>query len=695
MKKITAAFSAISRYFRLDIYVRVFPYIKKHKLAAAFVVLFSIVGSSLGLLEPWPMAILIDSGLRGKPLPSWVTTVFPFMAGQTGATVVVFAVLLGIGLTMFGMGLGILSDYIKNVVNSSIILRFRADLFRHMQRLGFRYHDQTTVGDSMYRLDTDTQFIAVMVWGNFRHLLTAVLTLAGILWISFRLDWQLALFALASAPIIYLSIGLSSVRFKNRIKRQKQMESAANTIVQEVLSCLRVVKAFGTEEREQERFEKQSWTALRASWQLMLLQSLFGAGNSLVRTINRSAILLVGALHVLAGKITIGELLVIQAYVSQIHGPLSDLGDTFFDMQVSLASAERTTEVMDVEPDVVDRPGAVTLDRVQGAIGFEDVTFAYQPGHPVVHGVTFAASPGEVVAIVGPTGAGKTTISNLIARFYDPDSGCVTLDGYNLGELTVQTLRNNIALVIQEPILFTGSIRDNIAYARPDALMDEVISAAKDANAHDFISKLPDNYDTHVGQRGVRLSGGERQRIAIARAFLKDSPVLILDEPTSSVDSRTELVILEALDRLMAGRTTFIIAHRLSTVRRADQILVVEAGRIVERGTHAQLMRHDGLYAEFFRIQAAGLRRELEERDVAIVDWIAGGRRDVTRDQIVAAAMGANADAFIKDLPNGYDTMVGETGVKLSAEQREQLDLARSLLSEVEEEPVRTFKAVR
>jgi ABC-type multidrug transport system fused ATPase/permease subunit len=596
---------------------------------------------------------------------------------------------------ILGMGLSLLNDYLKNVVNSSVILRFKADLFRHFQRLGFRYHDQTTVGDSMYRLDTDTQFIAVMVWGNFRHLTMAVLTLVGILWISFKLDWQLALFALASAPITYLAVALWSVRFKNRIKQQKAMESSANTIVQEVLSCLRVIKAFGTEEREQERFERQSWKALRTSWRLGLLQSFFDTGTSLARRINRSAILLVGALHVLAGKLTIGELLVIQTYVSQIHGPLSDLGDTFFDMQVSLASAERTTEVLDTEPDIVDRPDALVLDSVTGAITFEDVTFAYQPGQPVLHGISFSASPGEVIAIVGPTGAGKTTLSNLIARFYDPDSGRVTLDGHDLRDLRVRTLRDNIALVIQEPILFTGSIRENISYAQPDAPMDVVISAARDANAHDFISNLPDGYHTHVGQRGVRLSGGERQRIAIARAFLKDSPVLILDEPTSSVDSRTELVILEALDRLMAGRTTFIIAHRLSTIRRADQILVVEAGRVVERGTHGQLMQRDGLYAEFFRIQAAGLRRELEERDVSIADWIADGRKDVTRDQIVAAAMGANADAFIKDLPDGYDTMVGATGVKLPAEQREQLDLARALLSDIEGEPVRTLKAVR
>jgi ABC-type multidrug transport system fused ATPase/permease subunit len=322
--------------------------------------------------------------------------------------------------------------------------------------------------------------------------------------------------------------------------------------------------------------------------------------------------MLLAAFHVLSGKLTVGEMLVILAYVSDIHAPIEEIGGTLAGWQHSLASAERALEVLDTVPEIRDRQGARALDRVAGKVSFQDVCFAYDLEHPILHRVSFSAEPGEVVAIVGPTGAGKTTLASLLIRFYDPASGRVMLDGHDLRDLAVQTLRQNIALVLQEPILFSGTILDNIAYGRPSAAVEEVVAAAKAANAHDFIMALPDGYASECGERGVRLSGGERQRLCVARAFLMDAPVLILDEPTSSIDSRTELVIIEALDRLMVGRTTFIIAHRLSTIRRADQILVLDEGRVLERGTHAELVSQGGLYAELYRIQGDGLRRDKE-----------------------------------------------------------------------------------
>jgi ABC-type multidrug transport system fused ATPase/permease subunit len=342
---------------------------------------------------------------------------------------------------------------------------------------------------------------------------------------------------------------------------------------------------------------------------------------SWVTRLSRNLIMLMASFHVLSGQLTLGEMLVILAYVSDIHGPIEEIGGTFAGVQHSLASAERALDVLDTVPEVRDRPGAKALGRLAGAVDLEDVCFSYDPEQPILHRVSFSAEPGEVVAIVGPTGAGKTTLASLLIRFYDPASGRVKLDGHDLRDLALRTLRQNIALVLQEPVLFSGTILDNIAYGRPGAAVEQVVSAAKSANAHDFIMALPNGYASEVGERGVRLSGGERQRLCVARAFLMDAPVLILDEPTSSIDSRTERVIIEALDRLMVGRTTFIIAHRLSTIRRADQILVLDEGRVIERGTHAELLNRGGLYAELYRIQGDGLRRDKDPDAEEVPTW--------------------------------------------------------------------------
>jgi ABC-type multidrug transport system fused ATPase/permease subunit len=602
----------LSKYFCASVYARLLPYLRPYKLLMAVVVLILLAQVGLGLLEPWWMPVLIDSGLRGRPLPGWLTAALPFAPPEGPRAIVVLAVVFGIVVRLLNNVLDILGNYLKSRVNDGMTLAFQADLFNHLQRLSFSYHDQSSVGDSLYRLNNDTGFISTHLWGNFRHLLMSGLTLVGMFWVVVVYDWKLALLSLAVAPVLYGSVWFYGRYFKAKSKKVKGLESEAQTVLQEVLACLRVVKAFGQEDREQRRFEGKGWTALFARLRLSLEQSIFSSTLSFIIKLNRSLILLVGAFHVLDGSLEIGVLLVILDYVSKIHGPLEDIGQTLTDMQLSMASAERVIEVLDTQPEVRDRPGAKALEHVQGAFAFEGVGFAYQPEHPVLHDVNFRVRLGDVVAIVGPTGAGKTTLASLIARFYDPGSGRVTLDGHDLRDLTVKTLRDNLALVIQEPILFSCTLRENIAYGRPGATTEEITAAAKAANAHDFISALPQGYESTVGERGVRLSGGERQRVAIARAFLKQAPVLILDEPTSSVDSRTELVIIDALDRLMEGRTTFIIAHRLSTIRRADLILVVDKGRIVERGSHAELLARGGLYAQLHRIQSSALRRDKE-----------------------------------------------------------------------------------
>jgi ABC-type multidrug transport system fused ATPase/permease subunit len=609
----------LARYFRASAYLRLVPYLRPYKLQMGLVLLIILAQVGIGLLEPWWMPILIDSGLRGRPLPDWLTGVLPFLGPDNPQAIVVFAVLFGIAVRLVGNVLDIVGDYLKSRVNDGMILSFQADLFNHLQRLSFSYHDQTSVGDSLYRLNNDTGFISTHLWGNFRHLLVSGLTLIGMFWVVVIYDWHLALLALTVAPILYGGVWFYGRYFKAKSKQVKGLESESQAVLQESLSNLRVVKAFGQEEREQRRFEGKGWKALFARLRLSLEQSVFSSTMSFVIKLNRSLILLVGAFHVLSGRLELGILFVILEYVTKIHGPLEDIGQTLTDMQLSMASAERVLEVLDTEPEIRDKPGARALPSVAGGFSFEKVQFAYEAERLVLHDINFRVQPGQVVAIVGPTGAGKTTLANLIARFYDPREGHVTLDGHDLRDLTVNTLRENIALVIQEPILFSCSLRENIAYGRPSASIEEIVAAAKDANAHEFISQLPEGYETSVGERGVRLSIGQRQRVTIARAFLKQAPVLILDEPTSSIDSRTELVIIDALDRLMEGRTTFIIAHRLSTIRRADMILVVDQGRIVEQGTHAELLAQGGLYAQLHHIQNRGLLRDKQPDETEVL----------------------------------------------------------------------------
>jgi ATP-binding cassette subfamily B protein len=615
-------FSRLSTYFRWDIYRRLFPYIWPYKRSMVLVVVFSLACTLISLVEPWGMKILVDNALGGAPISEWLGEFFFFLPLSSPYSLALFAVLGALTLGLFRNIVEILTDYLKSRINNGINTRFAADVFNHFLRLSFRYHDRTTVGDSIYLVSNDTTFVSTLIWSNFRHLLTAVVSFAGMLWIVLELDWLMAVLALAVGPVQYVSIIIYSKLFKNRSKGIRAMQSKVHAIMQELLTGLRVVKAFGKEDSEQARLEDHWWGALRARLRLDFHQGLFSFGMRFFSKLDRALILLIGSLHVIDGRLTVGELLVIMTYVGQLQDPLELVGDVLHNMQNSLISAERVFEVIDTEPEIQDRPGARDIGRAKGAVVFKAVDFAYREGQPVLHQVSLSVRPGEVVALVGPTGAGKTTVASLIARFYDPARGSVLLDGHDLRDITVRTLRDNIALVLQEPLLFTGSLRDNIAYGRPDAGIADIETAAKAANAHDFISALPDAYETLVGERGATLSGGERQRICIARAFLKDAPVLILDEPTSSVDSRTEAVILEALERLMLGRTTFIIAHRLSTVRRADQILVVDKGCIVERGTHNELLRADGLYAELVGLQAGVVSvangSGVEEREASV-----------------------------------------------------------------------------
>jgi ABC-type multidrug transport system fused ATPase/permease subunit len=429
------------------------------------------------------------------------------------------------------------------------------------------------------------------------------------IWISFAIDWELALLSLTVVPFLYYSVGYYMRNIQDRLYQVKGMEGQSLSIIHEAISMIRVIIAFGREKYEHQRYRDQSEQAMAARVRLTVRQTLFTLAVDGITAAGSALVLGVGAYHVLQHRLSVGQLLVIMAYIAAVYKPLEAISSTVGSFQDIFTSMKFAYDILDLEPDIKDEPGAIDVGRAVGDVEFDDVSFAYAGRVATLQSVTFRAKPGQVVAVVGPTGAGKTTLISLLPRFYDAESGRILLDGIDIRRMTLRSLRDQVSIVLQEPLLFSGAIRDNIRYGKLDATDDEIVEAARAANAHDFIERLPHAYDTDLGERGAMLSGGERQRIAVARAFLKNAPILILDEPTSSIDSKTEAVILDALDRLMAGRTTFMIAHRLSTIRRADMILVLDRGMLVEQGSHETLLKSGGLYQHLFEMQTHNSRR--------------------------------------------------------------------------------------
>jgi ATP-binding cassette subfamily B protein len=538
----------------------------------------SMLAAPLTLLTPVPLKIAVDSVIGTHPVPGFLDSVLPASDNALLAVLAGMFVLIAVLTQVQSTGTTVLQTY----TGEGLVLRFRSKLFQHTQRLSLAYHDRIGTADSTYRIQYDAmaaQYVAVQSAVSF---ITAVSTLAGMLYVTYLIDHQLALVALAVSPPILLIAKVFRPRMRGRSREVKKLESSALSVVQEVLTGLRVVKAFGQEDREHERFLGRAGEGMRARIRLALVEGAYSLLVGATIGAGGAAVLFIGMRRVESGAITLGDLLLVMGYLAQLYAPLKMMAKNAGTLQKSLASAERTFAILDQEPDVPERPRARSLARASGAVRFCDVSFAYEPNRPVLNDVSFAVEPGERVGIAGPTGAGKSTLMNLLTRLYDPMSGRILLDGVDLRDYKLADLRNQFGIVLQEPVLFSTSLGENIAYARPEASEAEVEAAAKAANAHDFIIALPDGYATQVGERGMRLSGGERQRISLARAFLKDAPILVLDEPTSSVDIRTEAVIMEAMERLMAGRTSFMIAHRLSTLDVCERRLEIERGRVVE-----------------------------------------------------------------------------------------------------------------
>ena len=547
-------------------------------VAALFLV--GLLASSLALLAPLPLKIAVDTVLGSRPLPTLLAGLLPpAMRSPSGVLVLVavLAILIAVATQLQVAA----QKYLTVLAGERLQLDFRARIFQHLQRLSLTYHDTIGTADSVYRIQQDAPAIRSLVIDGFLPLVTSAVTLAGMIYVTIRLDWQLAFVALAASPPLLLIARAYRPRLRSQSRDVRRLESLALGVVHEVLGALRVVKVFGQEEREGNRFIRRSGDGVRGRVGLALAEGGFSVAIGVITAASMTIVLFLGITHVRSGLMSLGDLLLVMGYVAKLYDPMKTISRKTATLQGYLASVERAFAVLDTAPDVDERLDARAITRARGAIVFEHVSFSYAPDRPVLHDVSITIAPGTSVGIEGTTGAGKSTLISLLTRLYDPTEGRILLDGVDLRDYRREDVRRQFAVVLQDSVLFSASIAENIAYAVPGASRDQIVAAARAANAHEFIERLPQGYETQVGDRGFKLSGGQRQRIALARAFLKDSPVLILDEPTSGVDANTEAAIVEALGRLQQGRTVIVISHRPTAVARCTAMLTIEHGRVV------------------------------------------------------------------------------------------------------------------
>ena len=588
------------------------PYLKPYRRYIVAIMGLTVLTALFGLAEPWPLAIILNEVLKDSEPQGIVRTIFG--DDPTVWIVLVSMVSLRFLIIVLGNAFTVLSHYLGSTAELNMVLDLRSDLFAHVQRLSATFHDQKQTGALMSQINIQASSLGNIVM-VIPPILEALLTLVGMFVIAMLIDWQVALLSLAVLPLLYWSFGAYGKRIVPQVQHVQELEWRSLSIVHEAMAMLRVIVSFGREDHEHRRFRKQGKVAVDERVKLTVSQSLYTLGVQTATAAGISLVLGLGAWHVIEGTISIGELIVLLTYISSVYQPLEQISTTIGTIHEELVQFDASLRLLDTEPEVKEDPDAVEIGRAEGHVEVRDVSFSYPGRKDTLHEASLVAEPGERVAVVGPTGAGKSTLMSLLVRFYDPDEGEILIDGIDIRKLKLSSLREQISVVLQEPLLFSGTIEHNIRYGKLDASREEIEEAARSANAHDFISGLPNGYETELGERGAQLSGGERQRISVARAFLKDAPILILDEPTSSIDSRTEGVILDALDDLMVGRTSFMVAHRLSTVRHADQIVVIEHGEIRERGTHDELVSLDGIYSSLYaaqnreRLARSGARR--------------------------------------------------------------------------------------
>ncbi len=583
--------------------VRVLAYLPPYRRTLYWAFLQVLVIGACEVLKPWPLKIIIDSVLGGQPPPwgwpaGWSREAI--LVAACSALVLIYAVL---------GTLAVLNNYTTIGIGQRMVSQLRSDLYGHLHRLSLAFHSRAQVGDLIYRVTADTLALQSLTMNCFFPAVTALTLLVGMGVIMLRLDWQLTLVALCVCPALLVVIARLNTRITRVASDVCRRESEVYTVVQQTMSMMRVIQAFTREDDEHRRFMDVSGRSLASGLRLHTLQTVYSSMVNVIIALGTAGVVWVGARHALDGSLSIGTLVIFVSYLASLYGPINSMFQTYGLAQGSRASVQRVFDVLDVERHLEDNRCRRSAKGMRGEVAWEDVSFGYVPDQPVLRGVNLHVQPGQKVAIVGPTGAGKSTLLSLLPRFYDPWKGRVLVDGIDAREYQLASLRRQIAMVLQPPLLFNATLRENIAFGRSDARPDEIVAAARLAGLDKTIARLPEGYDTVVREQGVTLSEGEKQRVTIARAILRDSPILILDEPTSAVDSETEALIMQGLELLTAGRTTFIIAHRLATVRKANLIVVLRDGRIVEQGSFETLMDVRGAFASLYKTQT-GLRDE-------------------------------------------------------------------------------------
>ncbi|HEY4382246.1 MAG TPA: ABC transporter ATP-binding protein [Acidobacteriaceae bacterium] len=567
--------------------------------------LLAISGETIAdLLQPWPLKIVLDNVLGHKGSHGWLFAIIRKTVGTDPQHILLLACGAVAGIALLDAVCSYAEKYITTSVGQWVTHDLRRMLYAHVQRLSLAYHDQTKTGDLISRVTTDIDAVQTFIVSGLLSVLVDILTLVGMIGVMFYVNWQFTLVALAVVPILFSIVYTYTKRVKKASREVRKHEGQLLSVVQEVLGSIRVVKAFARENYEIQRLEGESLDTVEAALKARALKARLLPIVNIVTAAGVCAVLYFGGISALRDGLSAGSIVLFLSYISKMYKPMQDISKIMDSYSKADVGYERIQEIIRADDEMSDAPNARIAPQLKGTVDLEHVDFSYGSETAVLCDVSLHIEAGTSVALVGPTGSGKTTIVNLIARFYDPSSGVVKIDGTDVRTLTQKSIRDQMSFVLQDTVLFSGSIWDNIAYGKPEASYREIAKAAEAANAMEFIEKLPGMFSTQVGERGVTLSGGQRQRIAIARAIIRQSPILILDEPSSGLDAESEQLVFEALDRLMQGRTSIVIAHRLSTIRNAACIYVVKDGRIVENGTHEELVnREGGVYRQLHEIQ--------------------------------------------------------------------------------------------